>query len=473
MTSTERTAFLLALTAIVMRLGFMLSTQFIADDAFITYRYAENLGTGIGFVYNAGESVLGTTTPLFTIFLSIAKAVGLSIPITSFCIALVASGLTAAVLYRYALQLRLAEWAIVPATLYCIWPRSILADSSGMETALFTLFLVLSAYWFARNRMVYASGCAALAALTRPEGGFLLGILLLSLIIRGHEEKWKAALVAAIPLFLWVTFATITFGSPFPNSVAGKLSLYVGELETPIRDRIGQLIGSTHPIAMLGAIMLIAVAFIGYRWLWRTQRKGEIESVWLIAVVALYLFFTPRIFFWYLAPLYPWLFLLLVAGGMSLLRRLSISRTALYARPAFVVIACVLLSLPMLYKSWNYWREHQIVFEHVHRAIGEYLSVQVGKDEIVAAEDIGYMGYLSKARILDRDGLVSPVARRYNESGDHGRLLFDLRPQWAVIADGYERNAFTSDSTFRVMYHEVEHFAYEQVSYRVYRLTSP
>src|SRR5438067_10854884 len=33
------------------------------DDTYITFRYALNLASGFGFVYNVGESVLGTTAP--------------------------------------------------------------------------------------------------------------------------------------------------------------------------------------------------------------------------------------------------------------------------------------------------------------------------------------------------------------------------------------------------------------------------
>ena len=40
------------------------------DDAFITFRYARNLLGGLGFVFNAGERVLGTTTPLYTLLLA-------------------------------------------------------------------------------------------------------------------------------------------------------------------------------------------------------------------------------------------------------------------------------------------------------------------------------------------------------------------------------------------------------------------
>ena len=40
------------------------------DDAYITYRYAENLAGGNGFVYNVGEQILGTSTPLYTLLLA-------------------------------------------------------------------------------------------------------------------------------------------------------------------------------------------------------------------------------------------------------------------------------------------------------------------------------------------------------------------------------------------------------------------
>ena len=50
----------LALAALV------LPTPRTIDDAFITFRYARHLLAGAGFVYNLGERVLGTTTPLYT-----------------------------------------------------------------------------------------------------------------------------------------------------------------------------------------------------------------------------------------------------------------------------------------------------------------------------------------------------------------------------------------------------------------------
>src|SRR3972149_2161670 len=40
------------------------------DDAYITFRYAENIANGNGFVYNIGEPFLGTTTPGYALLLA-------------------------------------------------------------------------------------------------------------------------------------------------------------------------------------------------------------------------------------------------------------------------------------------------------------------------------------------------------------------------------------------------------------------
>ena len=53
---------------------FRMSTNLTLEDALITYRYAQNLGAGNGFVFNIGQPVLGTTTPLLTLYLAMDTA---------------------------------------------------------------------------------------------------------------------------------------------------------------------------------------------------------------------------------------------------------------------------------------------------------------------------------------------------------------------------------------------------------------
>ena len=68
---------LIATLAIFVRLLVAWKSHFTSEDFLITLRYAENLARGHGMVFNVGEPVLGTTTPLYTLFLAALAWLGL------------------------------------------------------------------------------------------------------------------------------------------------------------------------------------------------------------------------------------------------------------------------------------------------------------------------------------------------------------------------------------------------------------
>ena len=53
--------------------------RFVQDDAYISWRYAENLARGLGLVWNEGEYVEGYTNFLWTVILAIPHRVGLDV----------------------------------------------------------------------------------------------------------------------------------------------------------------------------------------------------------------------------------------------------------------------------------------------------------------------------------------------------------------------------------------------------------
>ena len=71
---------LLGLALIVAAVAASRFVDYAYDDAYITYRYARNLATGHGFVYNLGDLYLGTTTPLYTLLLAALHPI-LDIPV--------------------------------------------------------------------------------------------------------------------------------------------------------------------------------------------------------------------------------------------------------------------------------------------------------------------------------------------------------------------------------------------------------
>jgi hypothetical protein len=186
-------------------------------------------------------------------------------------------------------------------------------------------------------------------------------------------------------------------------------------------------------------------------------------------LITFYLFSGARVFFWYPAPLYP-LFLILAAATFPYLAG-RFPAVEQYARNyAWVVILIVaVVAAAGLYPAAKYYRGFQTAMNDCHLSVATFLKENVGPTELVAAEDIGYMGYYSGKRILDRDGLVSPEAAPYNRSGDYGGLIRDFRPRWVVAAPGMPTTPFLADPDFLSQYTEVQSFSGAGCRYTLFK----
>ena len=71
------------------------------DDAFISFRYAQNFANGLGLVFNEGERVEGYTNFLWTVLLAGAARLGLDIVSTSVVLAAVCTIATTIVLAAF------------------------------------------------------------------------------------------------------------------------------------------------------------------------------------------------------------------------------------------------------------------------------------------------------------------------------------------------------------------------------------
>src|SRR5512137_2367998 len=84
----------------------------MVDDAFITFRYARNLVHGAGLVYNTGERVLGTTTPVYALWMAALSLVSRSqnFPILALITNALADGASTCLLYRLGRRLSNSLW---------------------------------------------------------------------------------------------------------------------------------------------------------------------------------------------------------------------------------------------------------------------------------------------------------------------------------------------------------------------------
>ena len=115
--------------------------RWVCDDAFITFRYADNWVAGLGPVYNAGERVEGYTHFLWLCLLAAARRLGIDPVLAAEALGLAAH---AATILLFAWTVRVLfrkERPVVPMTALVLalhYDGAIWA-TGGLETALFTL----------------------------------------------------------------------------------------------------------------------------------------------------------------------------------------------------------------------------------------------------------------------------------------------------------------------------------------------
>jgi hypothetical protein len=190
--------------------------SFLCDDAFITFRYADNLANGHGPVYNIGERVEGYTNFLWMLLMAAVIKLGGAPELWSriFSIACGAGILLMLMLWG---KQRADDWkycTLLPFFLACTAPF-IVWSTGGLETAAYGFLLLGSVIAVVRTDQddssrsaMLAGALAGLAILTRPDGVIIAGIsglFLLTSVIR-RKISLTTLMAYAVPL-------AIIFGS--------------------------------------------------------------------------------------------------------------------------------------------------------------------------------------------------------------------------------------------------------------------
>ncbi len=456
------------------------------DDAFITFRYARNLVAGNGFVFNLGEHVLGTTTPLYTGLL--AGLAALTRTQNYPWLALLVNSLSDAatcwwlvVLGRTLTGRRAVGLAV--AALWAVAPMSVTFAIGGMETSVFILLLTFTAWAYVIGRTRWAAVAAGLLLLTRPDGALLVAPLMLDLVVRRGRVRrlpWAEAGLFLAVLTPWVIFATLYFGSPIPHSLAAKTLAYrlqPGDATVRLLQHFGtpffeQLVVGGGWV-LVGIVLYLVLSVIGGLDILRRQPRGWVVLVYPWLYFLAFAIANPLIFRWYLAPPLPFYFLGIVAGLSKLTGDLGRAvRRGAGARWATGALAVpVLAALALSLNAWTLHPDHgpqqpapQMAWhllELYYARVGQALAGQVTPATVVAAGDVGALGYYSHARILDTVGLMSPEAASYYplpadlyviSYAIPPQLILDEAPDYVVLLEVYGRRGLLANTAFQQAY---------------------
>lgn len=220
--------------------------RFLADDAFISFRYARNLARGFGLVFNPGEHVEGYTNFLWVLLMAGGIRLGWQPEVFSAVLGVVCFAGTLAFWYKTArMVLPGARWALAAAFLIGTQYTVLSFATSGLETSLQTCLLA-AAFWvlvradlrrsWRRRDSLLLSSIVAVGVLTRMDFAVFGAVLLPAAVLSarragatgpGRGERGiragvrQAAVLLAVPAMVvacWWTWKLRYYGSVLPNT---------------------------------------------------------------------------------------------------------------------------------------------------------------------------------------------------------------------------------------------------------------
>lgn len=396
------------------------------DDAFMALRYADNLASGNGLVFNVGERVWGFTSPLFVLLVSGLGALG--VPIVTAALVLSALASAAAPVFVQRLFARelgaggsmmVALLAIAGGTLFTF---------SGLETSLLlalqSLFLLCSSTGRARA----AALVGALACLTRPDSIVLVGPVLLS---DARTRTLRCLSWFAVPGLLWVGFAAAYYGALLPNSFHAKRGMepftdswlrLTNHIATLPVEELGltawvsrEAIGALPAFALNAAVTVLVLANAALR-----RRKAVVYALivypWVL-VTSYALIGPPPGHVWevHSAAYFNHLALIVAVVVVALggIRRIHRRFGRLALVPALgltglAALVCVNGATGIVHAPF---REQNEAYGGVrHRAylqVAKWLVAHVPKSTSVGVNEPGTIGFFSGAKLLDQAGIVT------------------------------------------------------------------
>ncbi len=426
--------------------------EFTHDDAWISFRYAENLVTGRGFVFNPGERVEGYTNFLWTVLIAIPIALGLDPVPVSKILGIIFSIGTLAVLYRMVRRLLPAQpsfplpaAAVLLLTAFAPFPFWAIG---GLETAMFGflaiagLYLTLTELQNAPDQPSAAGFVLILSALTRPDGilFWAVGVFFIMVFTRKFRLQplinWFVPFFTIyVPYFIW---RWVYYGWLLPNTYYVRMGTDTAQsLEL-------SMTGIQYWTSFILTHGSVPAAVLFLTGLFFTRFRGKSM---LSAVLVLWVLHTTHAggdekpFGRLILPVLPVAVLFMIAGIETLTRRLK------HHRVRFVVPASLLvLLIGFIHAGFYHPADRAYVKDHIFkycqtsRKLGEWIRAHAAPNETMAARAIGAMGFYAKIPCFDLLGIVDEhIAHLPLEPGKltaHGKsdLMHIIRKEPTYIA---------------------------------------
>ncbi len=277
-----------ALALLVLALAVILvRTAWLCDDAYITYRTIDNLQSGHGLTWNAGERVQPHTHPLWMLLVATVTWITGELYTTVLALGIALTLATALI----AIRTLGAGWgSLTTLAILCLSRSFIDYSTGGLEDPLSHLLLALflwirfdpSAEREREPRITLLALIVGLAMTTRMDTILIYLPTLITLVrpsagLRGL----RPFIIGFAPFIAWEIFSVIYFGFPFPNVAYAKIGVEIPFAEVTAQG-LAYLQNSINndPLTTITIVAGIAFSFVR-----RTPRSVPIAIGTLLYLV--------------------------------------------------------------------------------------------------------------------------------------------------------------------------------------------
>jgi arabinofuranosyltransferase len=411
---------------------------FTADDAFITFRYAQNWVAGHGPNFNVdGPRAEGVTSFGYLLVCAIPQLLGIDAVAFAKAIGVASALATAWLAARLARELgegsKLA--AAFAAALSLGFYATAIHAASGMETLLAAALLTALVHAHVRPGASGSEiGALSLAAgLVRPELNVAAGLLLALALSRGRAPQ-RAALARG---------AGLAYLLPGAIYFAARAAYYGHLLPIPFYEKIagGPLFPAADSVIAFGR-MLLAGGGALFLTVGTALAPRRFEPAWLaiLAVMAVGLLPDPVMDFdfRYCMPAAPVAFAIAGAGFAQIAQLVAEWRPVRAPIPVLAVVAIALVAASSYEPARDALRERRAYGEalagtHVRlgHVLADYRGTAAAAPPLLAIGDAGAIPYYSGLRVIDTYSLNDPAIAI--EGRDEPAYVLDQRPDLVVV----------------------------------------
>lgn len=429
------------------KLGFPL------DDAWIHQTYARNLVEHGSWSFVPGVVSGGSTSPLWTLLLSPGFLIGGNFYFywTLSISALLFLGLVIIVCKSYAnfipepnkIQIIILG-LIVGLEWHLQW-----AAASGMETIAFSCVIVLITFLSTgRDLKWWLIGIASgLLLWIRPDGLTIIGpiaFLILDKLIKKQINAKKLA-EFAIPfvliLFGYFLFNYLTTGQVFPNTFYAKQMEYQELLGIPLGERI---FTEFSPLWVGVCLFLIPGFLFSMAVSIKKRDLGMLGfPIWVIGYVFLFAVRLPVIYQHgrYIIPVIPLFILFGYWGTANLLAQIIDQRKNRFASVG-VLGLLLTISIAFYLQGIKAYQTDLEVIDTFMVQPANWVKENTSPDALIAAHDIGAMGFFAQRNLLDLAGLVNPEVIPFirDEENIHDYIIEKEAEYFVCFNDWYQHS---------------------------------